>query len=145
MMPLMLRSLRSRPIGRHVGAIRRDVGYRSPHMGESGGGVRRAAREIVGALPEPAQRRIRSWRGLPSVGPSMSVDLDDLDDALDHAAKLFASSEDEAREFLLDIELRVPDDRPADPFSSGYRAWTWDLYERISRRQYGVCNEHAPF
>jgi SAM-dependent methyltransferase len=115
-------------------------------MEVSGGAVRRAARELLGALPEPAQRRIRTWRGLPDSGPTRTIELAELDDALAHAASLFGSSEDAARAFLLDLELRVPDDRPADPFSTEYREWTWDLYRRISGRPaYATGNEDAPF
>ncbi len=78
--------------------------------------------------------------------PSRVVTLDDLDRELEEAARLFAVSEDAAREYLRGITLAVPEDHPEDPFSSEYESWVWDLYHRVSgRAEYSIANEASPF
>ena len=74
------------------------------------------------------------------------VDLAHLDSELSRVSTLFAKSEDEARDYLAQLELQVPDDQPDDPFSAAYREWTWRLYRRISARaDYSTANEDSPF
>ena len=42
--------------------------------------------------------------------------------------------------------LALPTPPPDDPFSEAYRAWTWELYRRISGRAgYDTANEALPF
>ena len=74
------------------------------------------------------------------------VTLDELDAQLEEAAKLFAVSEDAAREFLRGFHMAPPTDRPEDPFSEEYREWVWALYESVSgRSDYSIANEASPF
>jgi hypothetical protein len=94
-------------------------------------------------LPDPIRRRVQAIRGKPL--PRV-VTLDVLDGELDEARRLFDLSEDAARQFLRGFEIAPPPGRPDDPFSDAYRAWVWNLYERISGRQdYSTANESSPF
>jgi SAM-dependent methyltransferase len=100
-------------------------------------------RYVVDALPTAAQKRVRKWAGRP--GPRR-VSLDGLDAELSEAARLFASSEDQARSFLQSFELAPPGGRPPDPFSTEYREWAWNLYHLISGQlEYTTANETSPF
>ena len=103
----------------------------------------RLRRSVVGALPEPVVRRIRSLRGHP---PPRLVTLDELDAQLEEAAQLFAVSEDTARAFLRGFHVAPPPGRPEDPFSDAYREWVWTLYHEVSGRpDYSIANEASPF
>ena len=74
------------------------------------------------------------------------VELADLDAELSKVAARFARSEDEGRDHLAYLELRIPADQPADPFSREYQEWTWRLYRGISgRADYSTANEDSPF
>jgi len=102
-----------------------------------------AGRRTFDMLPPRTRRTIRTWTGRPGV---RAVPLDRLDHELEQAGALFRTSEDDARRFLASIELEVPGDVPADPFSDAYRAWTWELYHAVSGRStYTVDNEASPF
>jgi len=102
--------------------------------------MRRAARAV---LPGRVAAHVP---GLDAREPPRPVELAALDGELARAEALFAISQDEAREFLAGFELVVPSDRPADPFSTEYRDWTWKLYEAISRRDdYTIANEASQF
>jgi SAM-dependent methyltransferase len=69
-----------------------------------------------------------------------------IDGELEKASRLFSVSEDEARQFLDDLQLELPGNRPADPFSDEYREWTWKVYRGISgRTDYAADNEASPF
>lgn len=99
-------------------------------------------RSAIDALPARARRRVGPLLGEP--GPRR-IPVELLDEELARAAALFTTSEDDARTFLAGLELAVPADRPADPFSEEYRDWTWALYEKIARRgDYRVANETSP-
>jgi len=74
------------------------------------------------------------------------IPLDALDDELERAATLFATSEDAAREFLRGFCVAPLAGRPADPFSDAYREWVWALYREVSgRAEYALENEASPF
>ena len=105
--------------------------------------VAAAGRTVLDALPVGVARTLRSWLGRPGPRP---VRLDDLDAELARVAEAFATSEDEARSLLASFRLEPPAGRPDDPFSDGYRTWTWDLYRQISGRSaYTTDNEASPF
>jgi SAM-dependent methyltransferase len=105
--------------------------------------IRSMGRAGLSALPDPVRRRVQALRGKPL--PRV-VTVNGLDRELDEARRLFGQSEDAARQFLRGFEIAPPTDRPDDPFSDDYRAWVWDLYERISGRQsYSTLNESSPF
>jgi SAM-dependent methyltransferase len=105
--------------------------------------IRSIGKAGLGTLPDPLRRRVQAIRGKPL--PRI-VTLGGLDRELDEARRLFGESEDAARQFLRGFEIAPPTDRPDDPFSDDYRAWVWDLYERISGRQgYSTANESSPF
>ena len=109
----------------------------------TGAASRRVGRAVLDALPPAARRRVQGWRGRPV--PTV-IGLGELDDRLEQARQLFATSEDAARTYLDSFELAPPAERPDDPFSSAYGDWVWDLYRRISGRPtYSAENERSPF
>jgi SAM-dependent methyltransferase len=78
--------------------------------------------------------------------PASTVDLGALDDLLWKAARLFETSEDEARRYLRKFSLAPPPGQPSDPFSAAYSEWVFDLYRAVSGRPaYTSDNEHSPF
>ena len=100
-------------------------------------------RILVDTLPAPAQASVRHWLGRPGM---RSIPIESLDDELARAARLFETSEDEARSLLQGFQLTLPTDRPSDPFSGAYREWTWALYRMISgQSEYVTDNEASPF
>jgi len=111
---------------------------RTPEPGWKG-----AAKRLVRRLPDPVEARVRSALGRR---PPRTVALEALDAELAEAARLFGSSEDEARRFLRGFSLASPRDRPSDPFSPAYRDWVFTLYRALSgRADYSTDNEHSPF
>ncbi|HEY6624099.1 MAG TPA: class I SAM-dependent methyltransferase [Acidimicrobiales bacterium] len=112
-------------------------------MAEGPSLIRSIGKAGLGTLPEPLRRRVQAIRGRPL--PRL-IALDQLDEELDEARRLFGESEDAARRFLRGFEIAPPADRPDDPFSAEYRRWVWDLYERVSGREsYSIANEGSPF
>lgn len=106
--------------------------------------MKRVGWAAVGALPASTQRRVRKILGERQ---PRRVALASLDAELSKVSALFATSEDQARDCLAYLELQIPADQPADPFSSEYRDWTWRLYREISGRsdKYSTANEDSPF
>jgi SAM-dependent methyltransferase len=55
-------------------------------------------------------------------------------------------SPEHAQALLGEFVVALPGAPPTDPFSDAYRAWTWDLYRRISGRDgYDTAHEASPF
>jgi SAM-dependent methyltransferase len=107
----------------------------------------RAASALAGraidALPPGARRRARTALGRPE---PRQLTSDALDAELDRATGLMATAPDEAHALLQSFVLALPSSPPANPFSDAYRAWTWDLYRRISGRDsYDTAHEASPF
>jgi SAM-dependent methyltransferase len=107
------------------------------------GAIRTAGARAVDALPPAVGRRLRRALGKPGV---RTIELDAFDAEFSDIGALFESAPDEARSRLERTVVTVPGDHPADPFSDEYRAWTWEVYRRISgRASYDVANETSPF
>jgi SAM-dependent methyltransferase len=107
------------------------------------GTARRLAGRAVDALPSGPRRRVRALAGRP--GPRV-VPFDALDAALAPATALMAESPDQAQALLAELVVAPPTPPPPDPFADTYRAWTWDLYRRISgRATYDTAHEASPF
>jgi SAM-dependent methyltransferase len=106
--------------------------------------MKQIGRAAVSALPPATERRVRRLLGERQ---PRRVALADLESELSNVAALFATSEDQARDYLAYLVLDVPDDQPADPFSREYQDWTWRLYRGISGRaaEYSTANEDSPF
>ncbi|HET9730850.1 MAG TPA: methyltransferase domain-containing protein [Acidimicrobiia bacterium] len=100
-----------------------------------------AAHEVLGLLPPsvpftPGGRQRRRVRKIHSDG--------ELDEHLDHAAKLAGESTDLLRQYLASFALAPPRMPNHDPFSEEYRRAQWDLYRRIARRDaYAVDHEFS--
>jgi SAM-dependent methyltransferase len=107
------------------------------------GPAHRLAGRAVDALPPGLRRRVRSLAGRP--GPR-EISLDTLDAALAEASALMGTSPEQAQALLGRLVVAPPAPPPPDPFSDAYRAWTWDLYGRISGRAgYDTAHEASPF
>jgi SAM-dependent methyltransferase len=105
--------------------------------------LRALAGRGVDALPPGLGRQVRTLAGRP--GPR-EVGFDALDAELARATELMGTSPERAQALLagLVVALEVPP--PPDPFSDAYRAWTWDLYRRVSGREgYDTAHEASPF
>jgi SAM-dependent methyltransferase len=134
---------RARALGRRARASPPSAVCQDDAVADGTSLIRTIGKAGLGTLPDPLRRRVQAFRGKPL--PRL-VTLGDLDGELDEARRLFAESEDAARQFLRGFEIAPPADRPDDPFSDDYRTWVWDLYERISgRRNYSTANESSPF
>jgi SAM-dependent methyltransferase len=97
----------------------------------------------VDALPSGPRRRVRAALGRPG---ARELALDGLDEELERATALMATSPDEAHALLGSFVVALPSSPPADPFSERYREWTWDLYRAISGRDsYDTSHESSPF
>jgi SAM-dependent methyltransferase len=104
---------------------------------------RHLAGRAVDALPPALRRRVRTLAGRP--GPR-EVALDALDEELARATACMATAPEEAQALLAGLVVALPTPPPPDPFSEDYRAWTWDLYRRISGRDgYDTAHEASPF
>lgn len=107
------------------------------------GPARRLAGRAVDALPPGLRRRVRALAGRP--GPRV-VPLDALDAELARATDLMGTSPEQAQALLGKLVVAPPAPPPPDPFSEAYRAWTWELYRRISGRDgYDTAHEESPF
>ena len=107
------------------------------------GPARRLAGRAVDTLPSGLRRRVRALAGRP--GPRV-IPLDALDAELDGATALMGASPEQAQALLGELVVALPGPPPPDPFSDAYRAWTWDLYRRISGRDgYDTAHETSPF
>lgn len=105
--------------------------------------LRGLAGRAVDALPPGLGRRVRTLAGRP--GPRV-VGLDALDGELARATARMGASPEEAQALLGEFVVALPAPPPPDPFSDAYRAWTWDLYRRISGREgYDAAHEASPF
>ena len=105
--------------------------------------LRRLVGRAVDALPPDVSRRVRTWAGRP--GPR-EVGFDALDRELARATARMGTSPEEAQALLGEFVVTLPAAPPSDPFSDAYRAWTWDLYRRISGREgYDTSHEASPF
>jgi SAM-dependent methyltransferase len=105
--------------------------------------VRAAGAKAVDALPPAVGGRVRRALGRPGL---RAVALPAFDREFQDIGALFESDPDEARSRLERTVVTVPGAPPPDPFSDAYRAWTWELYRRISGREgYDVANESSPF
>jgi SAM-dependent methyltransferase len=105
--------------------------------------LRRLAGRALDALPPGAGRRLRTLAGRP--GPRV-ISFEALDDELARATEVMGSSPERAQALLTELVVAVPAAPPPDPFSEAYRAWTWDLYRRVSGRDgYDTTHEASPF
>jgi SAM-dependent methyltransferase len=105
--------------------------------------LRALAGRAVDALPPGLGRRVRTLAGRPG---RREIEFDTLDAELAGATELMGTSPERAQALLagLVVALEVPP--PPDPFSDAYRAWTWDLYRRVSGREgYDTAHEASPF
>lgn len=99
--------------------------------------MRAAGRAALDILPAGTSRWIRMHRRDSAV---RVVGLAQVDEMVEEAARRFAESEDAGRAYLGGLRLAAPP-APVDPFSAEYRAWTWDLYRRVSGRE-GYSTDH---
>jgi SAM-dependent methyltransferase len=105
--------------------------------------VRATGAKAVDALPPRVGRRIRRALGRP--GPR-TVSLGEFDAEFAAIGGLFETAPDDARARLERTVVWLGETHPDDPFSDEYRAWTWDVYRRLSGREgYDVANEASPF
>ncbi|HSZ36280.1 MAG TPA: class I SAM-dependent methyltransferase [Acidimicrobiales bacterium] len=105
--------------------------------------LRVLAGRAVDVLPPGLGRRVRTLAGRP--GPR-EIALDALEAELARATALMGTSPERAQALLGEFVVALPEPPPPDPFSDAYRAWTWDLYGRISgRAEYDTAHEASPF
>lgn len=105
--------------------------------------------EESGAIPqtERDQSELIMAPTTPS-GPTVRLlsGLDQLDSVLKECDAACAISDDALREVFKTFEFRLSGvDLPTDPFSSEYRTFQFELYKRISGRDYKLENEFTPW
>jgi FkbM family methyltransferase len=101
-----------------------------------------------GAIPEterdPSERIMATASSAPTV--RLLSGLDQLDSVLKECDAACAISDDAMREVFKTFEFRLSDvDLPIDPFSPEYRTFQFELYKRISGRDYKLENEFTPW